>query len=126
MLEAIGVRNLAARVYAELARADQPSVGDVAMRRLHQDRRRRTSQARLARPGVPAGRAAAPDLALNALIGQREEEFRQARARRTRWSGGASRTACPTGPWHGTPAIMKRTDVSITRLLLIRVSQADV
>jgi hypothetical protein len=71
-------------------------------------------------------RAIAPDLALNALIGQREEEFRQARARRTRWSGGASRTACPTGPWHGTPATMKRTDVSITRLLLIRVSQADV
>jgi hypothetical protein len=88
VLEAIGVRDLAARVYSELAGADQPSVGDVAARCGVSTRIAATELARLASLGLAfrlAGRpvryrAIAPDLALSVLIGQREEELHQARA----------------------------------------------
>jgi hypothetical protein len=88
VLEAIGVKGLAARVYSELVGVDQPSVGDVAARCGVSTRIAAAELTRLASLGLAfrlAGRpvryrAIAPDLALNALIGQREGELRQARA----------------------------------------------
>ena len=88
MLEAIGVRDLAARVYSELVGADQPSVGDIAARCGVSSRIAAAELTGLASLGLAfrlAGRpvryrAIAPDIALNALIGQREGELRQARA----------------------------------------------
>jgi transcriptional regulator TrmB len=88
VLEAIGVRRLEARIYAELVGADQPSIGDIAARCGVSTRIAAAELTRLASLGLAfrlAGRpvryrAIAPDLALNALISQREEELRQVRA----------------------------------------------
>ena len=88
MLEAVGITGTAARVYAELVETDQLSADQVAERCAISPRQAAAELRNIAALGLafrvsrhPARyRAVAPDLAISALIAQREEELRGARA----------------------------------------------
>jgi DNA-binding CsgD family transcriptional regulator len=88
VLEAVGITGTAALVYAELVETDQLSADQVAERCAISVRQAAAELRNIAALGLAfrvSGhpvryRAVAPDLAISALIGQREEELRAARA----------------------------------------------
>jgi hypothetical protein len=88
MLDAVGIAGAAARVYAELVETDQLSAAQVADRCAIPARQAAAELQALAALGLAfrvAGRpvryrAVAPDLAISALIAQRETELQDARA----------------------------------------------
>jgi DNA-binding CsgD family transcriptional regulator/predicted transcriptional regulator len=88
VLEAVGVTGTAAQVYAELVETDQLSADQVAERCGISARQAAAELRNIAALGLAFQvsrhpvryRAVAPDLAISALIVQREEELRQARA----------------------------------------------
>jgi predicted transcriptional regulator len=88
VLEAVGVTGVAARVYAELVQTDQLSAEQVADRCALSARQAAAELRNLASLGLAFRvtgrpvryRAVAPDLAISALIAQREEELTDARA----------------------------------------------
>ena len=121
VLEAVGVTGTAARVYAELVQADQLSAGQVAERCALSARQAAAELRNIASLGLAFQvggrpiryRAVAPDLAISALIGQRENELTDARAtmhRRTEMFQETSRVRHPDGHVevvHGTPNIAR-------------------
>jgi hypothetical protein len=88
VLEAVGITGTAARVYAELVQADQLSAGQVADRCAIPSRQAAAELRNIASLGLAfqvSGRpvryrAVAPDVAISTLIGQRENELKDARA----------------------------------------------
>jgi predicted transcriptional regulator/DNA-binding CsgD family transcriptional regulator len=88
VLEAVGITGTAARVYEELVETDQLGAEQVAERCAISARQAAAELRNIASLGLAfrvSGRpvryrAIAPDLAISALIAQREEELRQARA----------------------------------------------
>src|SRR5215472_9453922 len=121
MLEAVGVTGAAARVYAELVQADQLSAGQVAERCAISAGQAAAELRNIASLGLAfrvSGRpvryrAVAPDLAISALIAQREKELRDARATMHRLTAvfqEASRVRHPDAHVevvHGTPNIAR-------------------
>jgi len=121
VLEAVGVTGTAARVYAELVQADQLSAGQVAERCAISARQAGAELRNIASLGLAFQvgrrpiryRAVAPDLAITALIAQRENELTDARAtmhRLTEMFQETSRVRHPDGHVevvHGTPNIAR-------------------
>jgi hypothetical protein len=121
VLEAVGVTGTAARVYAELVQADQLSAGQVAERCAISTRQAAAELRNIASLGLAFQvsrrpiryRAVAPDLAISALIAQRENELTDARAtmhRLTEMFQETSRVRHPDGHVevvHGTPNIAR-------------------
>src|SRR5215472_2186452 len=121
MLEAVGVTGTAALVYTELVQADQLSTEQVAERCAISARQAAAELRDIASLGLAfrvSGRpvryrAVAPDLAISALIAQREKELRDARAAMHRLTAvfqEASRVRHPDAHVevvHGTPNIAR-------------------
>ena len=121
MLEAVGVTGTAARVYAELVQADQLSAGQVAERCAISARQAAAELRNIASLGLAFQvsrrpiryRAVAPDLAISALIAQREKELQDARATMHRLTEVFQETSRVRHPdahvevVHGTPNIAR-------------------
>ena len=121
MLEAVGIAGTAALVYTELVQADQLSAEQVAERCAISARQAAAELKEIASLGLAfrvSGRpvryrAVAPDLAISALIAQREKELRAARATMHRLAAvfqEASRVRHPDAHVevvHGTPNIAR-------------------
>lgn len=121
MLEAVGITGTAAQVYDELVQADQLSAEQVAERCGIPARQAAAELRDIAALGLAfrvSGRpvryrAVAPDLAISALIAQREKELRDARATMHRLTAvfqEASRVRHPDAHVevvHGTPNIAR-------------------
>lgn len=121
MLDAVGIAGPAARIYAELVEADQLSATEVAQRCGITTRQASAELQSLAALGLSLRvtgrpvryRAVAPDVAISALIAQREQDLQDVRATMHRLTEVFQETARGRHPdahvevVHGTPNIAR-------------------
>lgn len=124
MLEPVGVTGTAARVYVELVETDELSVAEAAERCGISVRRATAELRRIAALGLAFQvtgrpvryRAVAPDLAISALVAQREKELQDVRATMHRLAEAFQETSRGRHPdahvevVHGTPNIARLAD----------------
>jgi sugar-specific transcriptional regulator TrmB len=121
VLDAVGITGTAARIYAELVETDELSAGQVAERCAISPQQAAAELRNIASLGLAFRltgrpvryRAVAPDLAISALIAQRETELRDARATMHRLTEVFQETSRGRHPdaqvevVHGTPNIAR-------------------